>query len=253
MPKIISRTIRAVVVSLIFGYLIFAPVFLWASNTSDLITAAKNGDLDKVYQYLAGDADVSGKNNKGRTALIQAAISENSDAIQIIELLLDAGSDINATDNKGNTALIHAAKKGDAGLVQLLLSKDANPELKNSSGYTALEKAEDKNRYYVIKILKNRNRYSEALAMFIDIRHRNITSKIFQDAATKAFKRRKWKIIKTEQDMVIATLPRRNIAYKSRFILEKNDIILRYDYGFGGTNLNYLNNLKVDFLRYIKK
>ncbi len=252
MLRIIFKPKRSIVVSLILGYLIITPIILWANNTSNLISAAKNGNLDKVYQYLAGDAEISGKDGKGRTALIQAANSESPNAVQIIELLLDAGSDINAADNKGNTALILAAKKGNSQAVRLLLSKDANPELKNNSGYTALEKAEDKNRYYVIKILKDSNRYTEALALFIDIRHRNITSKIFQDAATKAFKRRKWKIIKTDRNTVIATLPRRNIAYKSRFILEKNDIILRYDYGFGGTNLNYLNNLKVDFLRNIK-
>ncbi len=251
--KVLKQNIIAQVIALIaFCILTFNSTTLLADNTSELIRAAKNGDLDKVYKLLAGDADVRGRNSKGRTALLQAAYSENPNASQIIELLLDAGSDINAADAKGNTALILAAKEGNGPIVQLLLSKDANLELKNNSGYTALEKAEDKNRYNVIKILKGGNRFAESLALFIDIRKENISSEKFQTAATKAFKRRKWKIVKTDSNMVIAILPRRNMTYKSRFILEKNDIIIRYDHGFGGNNINYLNNLKVDFLRNIK-
>ena len=93
--------------------LIFISTALLANDTSELIRAAKTGDLDKVYAYLAKDADINGRNSSGRTALIQAANSEHAKATQIIELLLDAGADINAADNKGNTALILASKNGN--------------------------------------------------------------------------------------------------------------------------------------------
>jgi len=236
----------------VLASLMFHSATLLANDTSELIKAAKNGNLDKVYEYLAKNSNINGRNNSGRTALIQAANSENANAVKIVELLLAAGSDINATDNKGNTALILAAKIGNASIVQLLLSKGANSELKNNSGYTALDQAEEKNRYTTINILKLGGNYTVALALYIDIRNKSIDPKKFQDAAIKAYKRRRWNVIKTEDNVVVATLSRRNLAYQSRFILENNNVIIRYDYGFGGNNFKYLNNLKSTFLSYLK-
>jgi len=175
----------------VLSSLIFHSATLLANDISELIKAAKNGNLDNVYKYLAKDSNINGRNNSGRTALIQAANSKNTNAVKIVELLLEAGSDINASDNKGNTALILAAKIGNASIVQLLLSKGANSELKNNSGYTALDQAEENNRHNAINILKLGGKYTVALAIYIDIRNKSIDSKKFQNAAIKAYKRRR--------------------------------------------------------------
>ncbi len=86
----------------------------------------------------------------------------DAQAIQSVDLLLDAGANINAQvtgththsatimayvagrDQEGKTALMAAAEDGDARLVQHLLERGADPMIKDEKGKTALDFARTK-------------------------------------------------------------------------------------------------------------
>jgi ankyrin repeat protein len=67
-----------------------------------------------------------------------------ADAIEAITVCLDAGVNINAVDGRGQTALYGAALQGFDGIVKFLLSKGADPKIKDQRGFTALDAADGK-------------------------------------------------------------------------------------------------------------
>lgn len=72
----------------------------------------------------------------GDTPLMQAA---RMDETEIVGLLLDRGANISAKDNTGRTALHIAAEQGNTSMVRLLLLKGANASLLTSNGKTAAD------------------------------------------------------------------------------------------------------------------
>lgn len=61
---------------------------------------------------------------------------------ELVTLLLDAGSDVNAYhQNDGRTALHRAAEGGEAGVVELLLARNASPNAATTDGDTPLHLA----------------------------------------------------------------------------------------------------------------
>jgi ankyrin repeat protein len=67
-----------------------------------------------------------------------------SDAIEAITVCLEGGVDVNAADGRGQTALYGAALMGYDEVVKFLLSKGADPKIKDQRGTTALDAAEGK-------------------------------------------------------------------------------------------------------------
>ena len=67
-----------------------------------------------------------------------------ADSIDAIKVCLEGGVDINAVDGRGQSALYGAALMGYDDVVKFLLSRGANPALKDQRGFTALDAAEGK-------------------------------------------------------------------------------------------------------------
>jgi ankyrin repeat protein len=65
--------------------------------------AASSGDLHKIWLIRNHGADVSAKDDDGRTALFPAATSGASD---VISVLASWGLDVNSKDKEGNTPLL---------------------------------------------------------------------------------------------------------------------------------------------------
>jgi ankyrin repeat protein len=67
-----------------------------------------------------------------------------ADSIEAIKVCLDGGVDINTPDGRGQTALYGAALMGYDEVVKFLLSRGADPKIKDQRGFTALDAAEGK-------------------------------------------------------------------------------------------------------------
>ena len=125
-------------------------------NFTALIEAvSEEGGLETAAILIdAGVAvNAQGVEGNGDTALIRAVKGKNLDAVR---MLLDANADPNLQNRKGNTALIVAADQFDAPtveLVGLLLDAGADPNLQNEEGTTALMRAAHHGYIDVVRML----------------------------------------------------------------------------------------------------
>ena len=123
-----------------------------------LISAAassQGGSIQTLNLLISSGANLNAVTDEGWTALTAAAansfIKYGAPATlqnDKITSLLNAGLNVNAVDNNGRTPLMWAAMMGkvagtveDPSTVQLLLANGANPFLKDSAGFTALDYA----------------------------------------------------------------------------------------------------------------
>ena len=109
-------------------------------GVTPLIAAAEAGN-DKVVEYLiAQGADVTAKDDLGKTALIYAIGFDNPKLISSL-IKLDNKA-VNLPDNSGNTPLIYAAQKGLVNNIKLLLANGAKVDYRNpATGLCALSAA----------------------------------------------------------------------------------------------------------------
>ncbi len=106
--------------------------------TSEIMNAAKDGNLEYVQAAAQRGANVNERSNKGKNALMFAA-SENHQ--EVVRWLIEQGADVNAADNYGTTALIVAATAGHHEVVKLLLDNGANAQVRDDSGGAPLVNA----------------------------------------------------------------------------------------------------------------
>jgi hypothetical protein len=137
------------------GLLLFAvsphPAQPPSQPTTDLLAAAKSGDLAKAKDAIARGGDVNGAGKGGLKPLHFAATKGNTD---LAALLLDRGAKVDAPDDLGMTPLHAAAFEGRKGTAELLLHRGANPSAKDSSGYTALQYATTNGKEDVAALLR---------------------------------------------------------------------------------------------------
>jgi len=123
------------------------------TGTTPLLRAAKAADLPAMRLLLAKGADAKLATRAGINPLMAAAglgskeedatgrFKTEADAIEAIQLCLDAGVDINAANGQGQTALHAAALKGYDKVVQFLADRGANLTAKDKQGKTPLDAA----------------------------------------------------------------------------------------------------------------
>jgi ankyrin repeat protein len=120
--------------------LLFPSFTVFGGNLHDeLISASKNGEVEKVKTMISKGADVNEKDSYGSTAIIYAVKSGNCDCVNI---LIKSGADTNIRNIEAWTPLLMATKAGNVAIVKSLLDNGADPNLKGLCGnWTALMRA----------------------------------------------------------------------------------------------------------------
>ncbi|MGO4545742.1 M48 family metallopeptidase [Paenibacillus sp. 2TAB23] len=106
------------------------------NTEEELLDAALEGDADLVRQLLSSGVNPDAADAEGWTALMWAAqLNDTDSGIAII----DAGADLNLVEHTyEETALTIAIYNGSVDVVELLLERNANPDLQDSTGWTPL-------------------------------------------------------------------------------------------------------------------
>ena len=106
-------------------------------------------------------ADINHQDRNGWTAL-HFAIQEKR--IELTKSLLEQEAAVDLKDSYGNTPLWRATfdARGEYELVKLLISHDADPHSKNTSGRSPLDFASQIKDNELIEILKNGNKANSA-------------------------------------------------------------------------------------------
>ncbi len=117
-----------------------------------LMSAALDGDRNKVRALLKLGADINASDGKGRTALMFAVINRH---VEIAEALLYEGADISTRANDGGTALSLAASSGNGALMRVLMSHRAEAHAESALTDKTVVRLAARNGYTsIIKLLQ---------------------------------------------------------------------------------------------------
>lgn len=120
----------------------------------ELIIASRSGEVSRARQLIVSGANVNARDNKGNTALMEAAFFKYP---EIIRLLLEKGADVTIHNNGGDTALSEAIRSGQTEVVELLLPRFSAADIKGDSAllYKVLLEASAYGKSEVVKFVKN--------------------------------------------------------------------------------------------------
>ncbi len=120
------------------------------NGKTDLMIAAKEGQVERVRELVAAEADVNRANANGGTPLMYAALGGNA---EIVRMLLDNGATVNATADNRWSALMIASAKGYVQIAELLLDRGADTNLQDVYRWTPVMRAAYENRIDMVRLL----------------------------------------------------------------------------------------------------
>jgi len=130
--------------------LLTGAVAMGAAADSGLMDAVKRGDAAGVKALLAKKVDVNAPGVDTSTPLDWAVESNNLD---VVNLLIDAGANVNAETRYKITPLSLACKNGNAAIIERLLKAGVDPNSTSEEGQTALMTAALNGKVDAIKML----------------------------------------------------------------------------------------------------
>lgn len=119
---------------------------------SQLVLAARKGDVEKVFELIKAGAQVNGReaSDTGETPILAAATAGR---LRVVEILIERGANVNLASKAGATPLRTAAYAGYSDVVRLLLRAGAKPNAKDGMGWTPLLHASRNGHADVVKLL----------------------------------------------------------------------------------------------------
>ncbi|MGH7013715.1 MAG: ankyrin repeat domain-containing protein [Stellaceae bacterium] len=118
--------------------------------TASLASIAAENKTREVLGMLNGGASPNERDDLGRTALMYAAIFDNT---MMARILLQHDADTGMHDKLGNTALHWAADRGNTDVMSLLLAVHTPVDAINNQGVTPLMLAVASNRTNAVRML----------------------------------------------------------------------------------------------------
>ena len=107
--------------------------------SKEIIKAAKSGDVSKIKELLAANAELISARDKDGSTPLHCATWKGQQAV--VTALLEAGADVNAHNSNehwGTTPLHAAAHANQAAIAQFLLDHGADVNAKDMTGRTPM-------------------------------------------------------------------------------------------------------------------
>jgi hypothetical protein len=116
-----------------------------ASGEALVLRCVRLGNVMAVRFLIGESTDLEKKDGKGRAALhhLAQAPSATGSNLEMVKLLLSAGSNPDVQDPDGYTPLHLAAMANNAGVINELLLHGANPEIENRAGLMPFHSTKD--------------------------------------------------------------------------------------------------------------
>jgi ankyrin repeat protein len=125
-----------------------------AQERSPLMFAAFNGHTLVIEYLLGAGATIDAKDSAGRSALMYAS---SGPFAETVGLLLEWGADVNIQGTlEGFTPLMTAAAEGRVDVVHLLLAAEADANVEDKDGDTALSFARENGHAEIVALLENK-------------------------------------------------------------------------------------------------
>ena len=118
--------------------------------TQNLVHAANAGDTPTVQRLLQEGADINGRDELGRTAVMAATHGNHVDTVLA---LIEAGADINIRDNRMDNPFLYAGAEGLLDILKLTIAAGADTKLTNRFGGTALIPAAERGHVEIVREL----------------------------------------------------------------------------------------------------
>lgn len=144
------------IIILITVLLLFVPssaneAYAQQQSKRSLNQAVVDGDIDQVKSEISAGADVNTKD--GRTGLTLLQIAINKKHTEIIQLLLDKGADVNIKDKQGRGPIHLAVVTGQKDIVEKLIAKGADINAIDGRAENALTLARKNNQTEITELL----------------------------------------------------------------------------------------------------
>ncbi|GHM58178.1 MAG: hypothetical protein sL5_06130 [Candidatus Mesenet longicola] len=120
------------------GYVNIVEFLKQAQLDRELLTAAKNSNLDKVKDLIKDGASLEAKDWHGRTSLHHASLNGNLD---MVEYLIKKNATLDAQNLYGSTPVHDASRNGQLKVVKYLIENKADFEVKDKYDRTPLHDA----------------------------------------------------------------------------------------------------------------
>jgi ankyrin repeat protein len=109
-------------------------------GSTALMIAAEKGNPEILLYLLSIGADITIQDNQKSNALVMVCGSRGKESVEVIDILIKHGLNVNSCNNFAS-ALYYAISNGKYETIKSLLEKDANPNIRCTSGTAPLSLA----------------------------------------------------------------------------------------------------------------